>query len=469
MSNKELQQSPLQFINTYSGEKELFAPQGSVVQMYVCGVTPYDYAHMGHARCYVNFDCIVRLLQFWGYSVNYVRNCTDIDDKIIQKAAEASGNTQPSLEAVAVIAQKYSQAFRDDMNALNTLVPTVEPAVTENIPAIIAFIEHLIAQGHAYAAGGDVYFARDTCPEYGELSGRVLEELADGARIEKNEHKKSPGDFVLWKGNVPGSFWNSPWGKGRPGWHIECSVLAQKYAGDQLDIHGGGIDLLFPHHENEKAQSECALQEPFVRYWLHNAHVMLKSEKMSKSLGNVFTIRDILAEYDPMVVRFYFLQHHYRTPLDIERTHIAAAGRAYAKLIKTYNPEAHAVEPVSLGHLFSVWRLLAEHSSAAAGILSALADDCNIPKMLGILFASGDLLTAVPEHRHAVCLLLQHVLGLTLQPLSQREVAAASEEITALIAERDQARRARDWKRADELRAQLQSLGHVVMDTKLLD
>jgi len=466
MNEKGILQRPLQVINTYSGTKELFAPQGDVVQMYVCGVTPYDYAHMGHARCYINFDSILRILLFWGYSVKYVRNSTDIDDKIIKKASDISGSEEVTQEAVAAVARQYSDAFCADMRALNTLAPTVEPTVTENIPAIIAFIEKLIERGHAYAAGGDVYFARDTCAEYGKLSGRVLEELADGARVEKNELKKSFGDFALWKGNVPGSFWDSPWGKGRPGWHIECSVLARLYAGETLDIHGGGIDLLFPHHENEKAQSECAHNNQFVRYWLHNAHVMLKSEKMSKSLGNVFTVRDVLAEYDPMAVRFYIVQHHYRTPLDIDRAHIASAARAYTKLIKAFNPDALPVELVPYQQIQQLWQKLAAECEQANAILDALADDSNIPKMLGLLFGSMDVFTATQERRQAVRLFLQQVLGLTLQPLHGVE-QVSSEEITALIAERDQARREQNWKRADELRAQLHELGHTVVDTKL--
>ncbi len=466
MNDTHILNWPLQVINTYSGEKELFAPQGDMVTLYVCGVTPYDYAHMGHARCYVNFDCIVRMLLFWGYSVTYVRNSTDIDDKIIKKALDACGDQEVTQAAVAAIARHYNAAFCADMAALNTLSPTIEPTVTDNISAIIDFIEQLIAQGHAYVAGNDVYFARDTYAEYGQLSGRVLDELADGVRIDKNELKKSAGDFVLWKGNVPGSFWDSPWGKGRPGWHIECSVLARKYAGDYIDIHGGGIDLLFPHHENEKAQSECVLQHQFVRYWLHNAHVMLKSEKMSKSLGNVFTVRDILAEYDPMVVRFYLLQHHYRTPLDIDRVHIVSAARAYSKLMKLYNPEALPAEMVSSQHIQHMWKACAEECEAAAAVITALADDCNIPKVLGILFGSSDQLVASDHRRHAVRLLLQHVLGLTLQPLNAVAVVV-SDDIAALIAQRDQARREKDWKRADELRAELQARGHTVVDTKL--
>ncbi|MGC8719526.1 MAG: cysteine--tRNA ligase, partial [Thermodesulforhabdaceae bacterium] len=275
--------------NTLTKDKEEFIPlEPGKVKMYVCGVTVYDYCHIGHARSAVVFDVIYRYLSFIGYDVTYVRNFTDIDDKIIRRAQEEGTDYK-------TIAERYIAAFYEDMDRLGVLRPTVEPKATEHIPEMIELIKKLFEKGYAYQSGRDVYFAVERFAGYGKLSGRSLEDMMAGARVEIDEHKKNPFDFVLWKGSKEGEpAWDSPWGPGRPGWHIECSAMSAKYLGDTFDIHGGGKDLIFPHHENEIAQSEAASGKTFVRFWLHNGFVNINNEKMSKSLGNFFTIREIL-------------------------------------------------------------------------------------------------------------------------------------------------------------------------------
>ena len=300
---------------------------------------------------------------------------------------------------------------------------------------------------------------------YGELSGRKSEELLAGARIEVAGGKKNPGDFVLWKGNVVGSLWDSPWGQGRPGWHIECSTFVQKYAGDTVTIHGGGIDLLFPHHENECAQSRSLTGKPLAQYWLHNAHVTLNAEKMSKSLGNVFSIRDVLAEFDPMVVRFYLIQHHYRTPLDINKEHIASAARAYNKLVRAFNRQAIAPDLKECVELPSLWRKRTEEYVDIAAVDAAFADDVNMPKALGVIFANLDRLAAEKETAELMRIILQQTFGLDLMPVAE-EVVLMTAQIEQLIAEREKARANKQWARADQLRSELAQLGYQVVDKK---
>lgn len=457
----------LSFLNTKTGTKEFFTPANEVVSLYVCGVTPYDFAHMGHARCYVSFDLLYRVLQFWGYPVKYVRNVTDVDDKIVRKAAqevEAGGDIAASASQVAL---RYTKAFNQDMAALNILSPALQPTISANISQIISFIEKLIAAGHAYVAGEDVYFSLDSHASYGNLSGRSLEELSAGARIEINEHKRNPGDFVLWKGNVVGSFWQSPWGPGRPGWHIECSTLVKEYLGEHIDIHGGGIDLLFPHHENECAQSEALFGAPFARYWLHNAHVTLQSEKMSKSLGNVFMVRDVLKDYDPMVVRFYLLQHHYRTPLDIDMVHIASAVKAYNRLVRAFNREAVEPGAFDVAAAGALWQQCAVEFSVCSQILDALADDLNLPKALGLIFGNLEELAADKITMQAIRMLLQQVCGLPCMPLVGDADQEVSSEIAALLEARVAARVAKDWALADKLRDELAQRGYTPVDGKI--
>jgi cysteinyl-tRNA synthetase len=371
---------PLAIYNSRTRRKEPFTPgKPGEVGMYVCGVTVYDDAHIGHARCYVAFDAIHRHLLARGYRVTYVRNFTDIDDKIIRRAGELG-------LAWDELAARYMDSFGADMASLSVLPPTIEPRATAHMPEIIAQVQELIKAGHAYALdNGDVYFAVRSFPAYGGLSGRDLEDMMAGARVEVDERKQSPMDFALWKSSKPGEpAWESPWGPGRPGWHIECSAMSQKYLGATFDIHGGGKDLLFPHHENEMAQAEAATGEPFVRYWVHNGFVQINSEKMSKSLGNFFTIKDILKTTRPESMRLFLLSKHYRSPLDFSDQAIkdAAAGleRLYTALLTASQaaPAPAGVAPEAS------WDQ--EIAKAVEGFERGMDDDFNTAAAMGSLF-----------------------------------------------------------------------------------
>ncbi|MGB7630580.1 MAG: cysteine--tRNA ligase, partial [Candidatus Deferrimicrobium sp.] len=301
----------LSVFNTMGNRKEPFVPLvPGKVRMYVCGVTVYDLCHIGHARANVAFDIIVRYLRYAGYDVTYIRNFTDIDDKIIRRAAQEGSD-------YLAVSTKYIRAFHEDFDRLGLLRPDVEPKATEHLPEIVALVARLVREGQAYEVGGDVYYSVKGFPGYGKLSGKNVEDLRVGARVDVDERKNDPLDFALWKASKPGEpAWESPWGPGRPGWHIECSAMSMKHLGETFDIHGGGKDLVFPHHENEIAQSEAATGKPFARYWLHNGFVNINNEKMSKSLGNFFTLRDVLAQVKPEVLRFFLASSHYRSPID---------------------------------------------------------------------------------------------------------------------------------------------------------
>ncbi len=436
--------------NTKTGKKEEFkslAPH--TVLMYVCGITPYDSAHLGHGRCYVSFDLLYRLLQFLGYTVTYCRNFTDIDDKLIRRAQERLGDGFRYTE----IADQYIKAYHEDMAALNNLPPTFEPRVTDNIPQIIQFVEGLIERGYAYQSGNSVYFAISEFPEYGVLSKHNLADLRAGARVEVSDEKRDPLDFALWKGEDEGTFWKSPWGWGRPGWHIECSALARTYLGETIDLHAGGLDLVFPHHENEIAQSEALSGEVFARYWMHNGFVQINKEKMSKSLGNFFTLRDVYTEYDPQVLRYYYLTHQYRTPLDFAFDDLKAAGVSYKKLIRFFaNTEAaHQIH---------------QDLPVVAAMRDALCNDLNTPAAFGILFESLPLLEIDGVQRSNVKAFLQKVLGLQLQPIAEKTVVMTP-EIEGLIAARERARAEKNWAQSDTLRDQLAVLGYKVQDKKI--
>jgi cysteinyl-tRNA synthetase len=391
----------------------------------------------------------LRTLKALNYKTTYVRNFTDIDDKLLKKAEQTLGdqNLYPQ------VAQKFEKSFDEEMKALNCIKPTIEPKVTQNIEEIIDFVSELINKKHAYVIGNDVYFDISTFPKYGALSGRDLKDLLAGARVEVNENKKNPADFALWKGNSENLFWKSPWGYGRPGWHIECSALAKKYLGNQIDIHGGGMDLIFPHHENEIAQSESLTSCPFAKYWVHNAFVNINKEKMSKSLGNFLTLKDIFEKYDPMVLRFYYLQHHYRNPLDFSFEDLDAAKRAYLKIVEHFQT-IKAAEHLDL------------NNPIVHELISALADDLNTPKLLGIFFenlpkiSANQLLAAQVKRFFIDC------LGLTLNPIKE-EKKEITPQIEALIAQRELARAAKDWKKSDEIRDQLLKLGYLIQDKKI--
>ena len=301
----------LRIYNTLTGKKEEFVPlHEKRVGMYVCGVTVYDLCHIGHARSAIVFDAIYRYLGYRGYEVTFVRNFTDIDDKIIKRANEEGVDCK-------AIAEKYIDEFNMDMGKLGFEKPKFEPKATEHIPEMIELISTLIEKGYAYQSGGDVFFSVEKFKDYGKLSKRNLEEMQAGARVGIDEKKENPLDFALWKASKPGEpSWESPWGKGRPGWHIECSVMSQKYLGETFDIHGGGKDLIFPHHENEIAQSEAATGKPFARYWIHNGFVNINKEKMSKSLGNILTLKEIFKDWRPEAIRLFLLSSHYRSPVD---------------------------------------------------------------------------------------------------------------------------------------------------------
>jgi cysteinyl-tRNA synthetase len=440
------------FTNTLTKQKEVFKPNKTAgLSLYVCGITPYDHAHIGHGRCYVSFDVLYRLLNFLGYDVTYARNFTDIDDKILKKADN---------EGVAYrdITNRYITSYHEAMKKLACLPPTIEPRVTQEIPEIIAFIQGLLDKQHAYVVDNDVYFDISTFKYYGKLSGRKLEDLEAGSRISVDKRKKNPGDFALWKGNDSQDFWNAPWGFGRPGWHIECSVMAKKYLGETIDIHAGGMDLTFPHHENEVAQSESLHEKPFANFWLHNAFVNINKEKMSKSLGNIISLHDIFKKFDPMVLRFFFLQHHYKTPIDFSFDELEGVQTGYKKLVNHFQD----VKPATSEQFCA----LKTNNKLLIELMQSLCDDLNTPKCIGLIFQNIDSIKKSSELGAAVKYLLQEVLGLSLASLQENTVEITP-EIQQLIDQRKQAREAKDWAKADELRDQLAALGVDVQDKKL--
>ncbi|HWP57387.1 MAG TPA: cysteine--tRNA ligase [Candidatus Acidoferrales bacterium] len=459
----------LRIYNTLSGTKEDFLPLSpGQVRMYVCGVTVYDDCHVGHARSLVTFDVIVRYLRFLGYEVTFVRNFTDVDDKIIQRAKEQGISARQ-------LAEKYIEAFYRDAAALGLVTPTYEPKATEHIADMIALIRRLEERGAAYRVDGDVYFDVSRFPEYGKLSRKRLEELAAGARVEIDERKRHPADFALWKESKEGEpFWESPWGKGRPGWHIECSAMSSKYLGQPFDIHGGGLDLIFPHHENEIAQSEAAHGAPFARYWLHHGLVTIDQEKMSKSLGNIATIQEVLSRADAATLRHYFLASHYRSPLDFSDQGLEEAGKALERLYETFE-RMERVAPVS------------EQTEPSAEVLEAfreaMNDDFNTPKALALMFDEARALnrmadegkTAELRPRWAAVKKAGEALGL-LQQTPQQFFAAKKERwlkrhqiaadwIDDMLGRREKARREKNWQEADRIRAELKRKGIILEDS----
>ncbi|QAB15100.1 cysteine--tRNA ligase [Hydrogenovibrio thermophilus] len=445
----------LQIYNTETRQKEVFKPiHENQVGLYVCGVTVYDYCHVGHARVMVVFDTVVRHLRALGYDVTYVRNITDIDDKIIQRALE---NKEPIQELTA----RFIDAMHEDEKALNVLRPDMEPKATEHIQDIEQMITSLVDKGYAYPAeNGDVYFHVKADDDYGRLSGKHIDELDSGARIEVNSFKKDPLDFVLWKAskeNEPA--WQSPWGDGRPGWHIECSAMSTKCLGNHFDIHGGGLDLSFPHHENEIAQSECATGEHYVNTWMHCGFVRIDDEKMSKSLGNFFTIREVLKQYHPEVIRYFLLASHYRSPVN-------------------YSEENLNVAKASVGRLYSALEAVelagdAETSTSFTDeFVEAMNDDFNTPQALAVLFELAKEVNKQKSPGLAVLLKqLANRLGLLeMTPeaffKSQPSDSALTDEvIEQLIQERAEARQAKNFARSDEIRDQLLEQGVELLDS----
>lgn len=441
----------LKVYNTYSRQKESFEPiDENHVGMYVCGPTVYDLAHIGNARPVVVFDILNRILRRLYPKVTYVRNITDVDDKI-NAAARASG------EPIQEITKRTIQAYHDDMAALATHMPDVEPRATDHIGEMITMIENLITVGHAYAADGHVLFSVKSFKDYGKLSRRNQDELLAGARVEIAPYKRNPGDFVLWKpsdAQTPG--WDSPWGRGRPGWHIECSAMSEKYLGKCFDIHGGGIDLSFPHHENELAQSCCANQtDYFAKYWMHNGHLTVNGEKMSKSLGNFYTVRELLSEFEGESLRYMLMSAHYRQPLDLSK-----------ELIR----QCHA----SLDRLYGALRgLNLDDAECDSEMMAALLDDVNVPLALSRLHElasqiNKELILAEKQKLGSVLKASAQLLGILQQDPDawfQGGDAVNADEIEVLIVKRNQARANRDFKLADEVRQRLLDQGIVLEDS----
>jgi cysteinyl-tRNA synthetase len=453
----------LKFTNTLTGKKEEFVVSDKLL-MYVCGVTPYDHAHVGHGRCYVAFDVLYRLLSFLGVAPVYCRNFTDIDDKLLNRAAKEFGDRLRYRE----IADRYIASFHKDMAALNCLSPAIEPRVTHNIQPIIEFIEQLIASGHAYQAGNDVYFDIERFSDYGKLSKQKIEDLHAGVRVDVREQKKNALDFALWKGEPAGEFWQSPWGYGRPGWHIECSVLARSYLGEHIDIHGGGLDLIFPHHENEIAQSESLFGAPFARCWMHNGFVTVNKEKMSKSLGNFLVLHELFKQYDPMVVRYYFITHHYRAPIEFSTALLDAAQKSYERLVRLFadgDSEKDSDDESCENSRVAVDAVNYD-SVIVQRMFEFLYDDLNTPGLLGVLFENIAEIASNERDRMTVREVFVNVLGLTLEALPEKEVVITA-EIQDLIDARKHARHEKNWALADELRDKLVALGVDVRDDKI--
>lgn len=440
----------LNITNTLSGEKEKFIPiHDDIVKMYVCGITPYDNAHIGHGRVYVTFDVLYRLLRFLDYKVTYCRNFTDIDDKLLNKAIKEFSDQFRYKE----IADRYIHSFHEDMHLLNCLKPDFEPRVTQVIPEIIKFIQGLIEKKHAYVVNGDVYYEVRTFNDYGKLSKRKLEDLKSGARVEVDERKRDPLDFALWKSEEQGTFWESPWGWGRPGWHIECSAMAEKFLGKNIDIHAGGMDLIFPHHENEIAQSEGLIHGLFAKYWMHNAFVRIDKQKMSKSLGNFFTLKEVFEKFDPMVIRFYYLNHNYNVPLDFSFEEIEKVQKSYKRLCKIFDREKDPQQDFSKSEIVSK-------------LIRYLCDDLNTAGMVGALFEHLDEIEQNPKEIVAIKSFLQNIIGLDLKPLVEKSIEITP-EIQKLLNEREEARKSKDWAKSDSIRNKLKELGIEVQDKKL--
>ena len=480
----------IRIYNTLSNQKEPFEPlKPGRVYMYVCGITAYDLCHVGHARSAIVFDVIYRYLQYRGFDVVCVRNFTDIDDKIIKRAQEEGSDSH-------AIAERYIKAFYEDMDQLGVSRPSYEPRATQFIPEMIELIEILMDKGYAYQVDGNVYFAVEKFSDYGKLSKRKLDEMIAGARVAVEAGKKNPMDFALWKASKPGEpAWPSPWGDGRPGWHIECSAMSSKYLGSTFDIHGGGKDLIFPHHENEIAQSEAAFGKIFARYWVHNGFVNVNQEKMSKSLGNFFTIREVYERYQPEVLRLFLLSSHYRSPVDFSPESMAEAERGLERFYQTIEQVSEFAGdfptsgqlPTSDDPEFN--SLQNKIDSLMARFQNDMDDDFNTAAALGQLF---DLCRALnrfqdsrprkpaPEekkllaqglHRLREC---ANVLGILQQSPERffrehRRISLAilgidQEEVEDLIAERVQARKEKNWARADQIRGKLAQMSIILED-----
>jgi len=460
----------LKVTNTLSGKKEVFEPlTPGQIQMYVCGPTVYDDIHIGNARSAVNFDTIRKYLIYSGFAVKYVMNITDIDDKIIKKAIDEKKDFHE-------IAGTYTQAYFEVMKKLGVLPPDVQPKATDSIPEMVELISGLIANGHAYVSGGDVLYDSKSFQTYGKLSGKNLEELIEGIRVEKNDTKKNPTDFVLWKTAKPGEpSWDSPWGKGRPGWHIECSAMVRKHLGDSIDIHGGGVDLIFPHHENEIAQCEAFTQKPYVKYWLHNGFIEISGQKMSKSLGNIWKTKDALADFRPEVLRYFFLSTHYRSGLNYDRDILDANRRGWEEFNQTFQRIEEAlngpdgIDPMDLLEL----RLAIDEVEAK--FKEAMDDDFNTPKAMAALFDLAREVRRVLSQRARATVGAKSLLGEALNKLNElggvlgvvsSQRATIPAEVEEMAEARARLKQEKKYKEADEMRAKVLDLGFTIEDVQ---
>ncbi|WP_404335743.1 cysteine--tRNA ligase [Planococcus rifietoensis] len=454
----------IQIFNSLTRQKEAFVPlEEGKVKMYVCGPTVYNYIHIGNARPVIVYDTVRRYLEYRGYDVKYVSNFTDVDDKLIKAANELG-------EEVPEIAERFITAYFDNTKALGCAEADVHPRVTGHMPQIVEFIEALIEKGYAYESQGDVYYHTRKFDGYGKLSHQSVDELKIGARIEAGDKKQDALDFVLWKAAKPGEIsWESPWGKGRPGWHIECSVMAREHLGDTIDIHAGGQDLTFPHHENEIAQSEAYTGKPFARYWMHNGYINIENEKMSKSLNNFVLVNDILKELDPQVLRLFMLSVHYRHPINYSKGLVEDAKAGMERIRTAYGNVKHRLEnSAGLGDHNDIW--LSKIEAIKQEFIETMDDDFNTANAISKLFDLSKLAnTYLLEKQTAEPVLqtfidvfdeLAGVLGL---PFAQTELLDA--EIEALLEERIQARKNRDFARSDEIRDQLKEQNIILEDT----
>ena len=461
----------MKIYNTLSGRKEEFKPlEEGKVKMYVCGPTVYNLIHIGNARPMILFDTMRRYMEYKGYEVNYVSNFTDVDDKIIKKAMEEGVDA-------SVISERYIAECKKDMEAMNVRPATVHPKATQEIGGMLEMINTLIEKGHAYKAqDGTVYFRTRSFKGYGKLSHKNLDDLQGGNRsllVTGEDQKEDPLDFVLWKPKKEGEpYWESPWCQGRPGWHIECSVMSKKYLGEEIDIHAGGEDLVFPHHENEIAQSEAANEKPFARYWMHNAFLNINNHKMSKSLGNFFTVRDVSEKYDLQVLRFFMLSAHYRSPLNFSEELMEAAGSGYERIVNGVSNLTYLLENSKSDKIREEEKtLLEEAESYRAKFEQAMEDDFNTADALAAVFElvkfanshadtekSAEFLGSLKEE----ILTLTDICGLIVE----KKPELLEEDIEALIRERQEARKAKNFGRADEIRKELLDKGIILEDTR---
>ncbi|WP_075620212.1 cysteine--tRNA ligase [Paenisporosarcina indica] len=455
----------IQIYNTLTRQKEPFVPlEEGKVKMYVCGPTVYNYIHIGNSRPVIVYDTVRRYLSYRGYEVNFVSNFTDVDDKIIKTANELG-------EEVSELTERFIKAYFEDVKALGCQEADAHPRVTEHMDGIIEFIEVLVEKGYAYESQGDVYYRTRKFEGYGKLSHQSVDDLKIGARIETGEKKEDALDFALWKAVKPGEiFWESPWGKGRPGWHIECSVMARELLGDTIDIHAGGQDLTFPHHENEIAQSEAYTGKPFARYWMHNGYINIDNEKMSKSLGNFVLVNDIRQQIDPQVLRFFMLSVHYRHPINFSQELVENAENGLSRIRTSYANLSHRLETSpELGDHADTW--LHKIDEVHQQFITAMDDDFNSANGIAALFELASLANMYLIEKHTEANVLTTFMN-TLKELSnvlgiEVEVSEVvlDEDIDALIAERIQARKNKDFARADAIRDQLKEMNILLEDT----